>query len=87
MRFWSQVSVAHTCNPSWSGGRDQEDCGSRPAWANNSPDPILINLTKSTGGVVQGVGPEFKPQYCKKKNVILESEKIISSVFSFTVSP
>jgi hypothetical protein len=21
--------VAHTCNPSYSGGRDQEDCGSK----------------------------------------------------------
>jgi hypothetical protein len=21
---------AHTCNPNYSGGRDQEDCGSRP---------------------------------------------------------
>jgi hypothetical protein len=26
------------------------------------------NLHKNrTGGVTQGVGPEFKPQYCKKK--------------------
>jgi hypothetical protein len=25
--------VAHTCNPSYSGGKDQEDQGSRPAWA------------------------------------------------------
>jgi hypothetical protein len=23
--------VAHTCNPSYSGGRNQEDCGSKPA--------------------------------------------------------
>jgi hypothetical protein len=22
---------------------------------------------KRTGGMAQGVGPEFKPQYCKKK--------------------
>jgi hypothetical protein len=22
---------------------------------------------KRTGGVAQGIGPEFKPQYCKKK--------------------
>jgi hypothetical protein len=29
------------CNPSYSGGRDQEDHGSKPAWANNSRDPIL----------------------------------------------
>jgi glutamine amidotransferase-like uncharacterized protein len=24
-------------------------------------------LHKKGGGVAQGVGPEFKPQYCKKK--------------------
>jgi hypothetical protein len=23
----------HACTPSYSGGRDQEDCGSKPAWA------------------------------------------------------
>jgi hypothetical protein len=32
--------VAHTCNPSYS-GRDQEDLGLKPAWANSSRDPIL----------------------------------------------
>jgi hypothetical protein len=29
------VLVAHACNPSYSGGRDQEDCSSKPAWANS----------------------------------------------------
>jgi hypothetical protein len=24
-------------------------------------------ITKRAGGVAQGVGPEFKPQYCKKQ--------------------
>jgi hypothetical protein len=32
---------AHACNPSNSGGRDQEDHGSKPAWANNSTRPYL----------------------------------------------
>jgi hypothetical protein len=36
----SQVPVAHTCNPSYSGGRDQEDHGSKPAHANSLRDPI-----------------------------------------------
>jgi hypothetical protein len=36
-------TVAHTCNPSYSGGRDQEDHGSKPAWVNSSQDPILKN--------------------------------------------
>jgi hypothetical protein len=40
----SWVPVAHTCNPSCSGGRDPEDHGSKPAWGNNSQDPISKKL-------------------------------------------
>jgi hypothetical protein len=36
--YW--VLVAHICNPSYSGGRDQEDCGSKPGQANNWRDPV-----------------------------------------------
>jgi hypothetical protein len=36
-----QAPVAHACNPSYSGGRDQEDLGSKLAQANSSRDPIL----------------------------------------------
>jgi hypothetical protein len=62
----SQELMAHTCNPSYS-GRDQEDQGSKPAQANNSRDFILKKTItrKRAGGVAQGVGPEFKPQYHK----------------------
>jgi hypothetical protein len=35
------VMVAHTCNPSYSGGRDQEDHGLKPDWANSPRDPIF----------------------------------------------
>jgi hypothetical protein len=31
-------SVVHTCNLINSGGRDQEDQGWKPAWANSSRD-------------------------------------------------
>jgi hypothetical protein len=60
--------VAHTYNPSYSGHRDQEDHGSKPAQTNRSRDPILKNpITKNwAGGVPQGEGPEFKPTYHKK---------------------
>jgi hypothetical protein len=37
------VTVVHTCNPSYSGGtdqEDQEDHGSKQAGANSSQDPI-----------------------------------------------
>jgi hypothetical protein len=62
------VPVAHSCNPSYSGGRDEEDHGSKPAQANCSKDPISkIPSQKRAGGVAQGVGPEFKPQYQEKK--------------------
>jgi hypothetical protein len=33
--------VANTCNPSFQGGRDQEDHGSKPAQPNSSKDSIL----------------------------------------------
>jgi hypothetical protein len=64
---WAQV--AHTCNPSYSEGRDQEDHGFKSARASSSQDPISKNpITKNwAGGVAQGEGPEFKPQYHKKK--------------------
>jgi hypothetical protein len=35
----SQASVAHVCNPSYSGRRVQEDCSSNPVQANSSQDP------------------------------------------------
>jgi hypothetical protein len=35
--------VAHAYNPSYLGGRDQEDQSSKPAWANSSGDPISKN--------------------------------------------
>jgi hypothetical protein len=58
--------VTHACNPSYSGGRDQEDHGSKSAWAKSSRDPFskkntLHTHTKRVGGVAQGVDPEFKP--------------------------
>jgi hypothetical protein len=56
----SRAPVAHTCNSSYSGGRDQEDHGSKPARANSSRDPISKNPSQK--GLV-----EFKPQYHKKK--------------------
>jgi hypothetical protein len=44
---------------------DQEDCGLKLPWANSLWDPISKKKSqKMAGGVTQGVGPEFKPQYC-----------------------
>jgi hypothetical protein len=51
--------VAHACNPSYSGGRDQEDHSLKPAQASSSRDPVLKkNLhRKRAGEVAQGVDP------------------------------
>jgi hypothetical protein len=46
LRKYSWTLVAHICNPSYSGGREQEGCGSKPAWANSSQDPILKKTIK-----------------------------------------
>jgi hypothetical protein len=39
-RNGNHVLMAHVCNPSYSGGRDQEDRSLKPAWGNSSQDPI-----------------------------------------------
>jgi hypothetical protein len=61
--------VAHTYNPSFWGGRDQEDYSLKPApckefvwhYLEKNPSPA------KAGGVAQGAGPEFKLQYYEKK--------------------
>jgi hypothetical protein len=57
--------VAHTCNPNYSGGRDQEDRGSNPAQANSSVRPYLKKTLQKKELVewLKVVDPEFKPQY------------------------
>jgi hypothetical protein len=66
--------VAHACNSNYTGGRGQEDCRLKPAWANSSVRPYLKKKKKKknqhknrAGALAQGGGSEFKPQYCKKK--------------------
>jgi hypothetical protein len=67
----SWAPVAHAYNPSYSGGRDQEDSGSRLVQANSWWDLILKKpITKERADeVAQGVGPEFRPQFAKNKNL------------------
>jgi hypothetical protein len=38
------VLVAHAYNPGYSGGRDLEDSGLKPAQAKSLQEPILKNL-------------------------------------------
>jgi hypothetical protein len=44
--IYNWAPVAHVCNPSYSGGRDQEDHGSKPAWVNSSMRPYLKKKKK-----------------------------------------
>jgi hypothetical protein len=43
------MPVAHTYNPSYSGGRDQEDPGLKAAQADSSRDPISKKPTTEKG--------------------------------------
>jgi hypothetical protein len=70
----SWVPVAHAYNPSYSGGRYQDDCGLKPARANSSWDPILkISFTK------KGLVEWFKRKVLssskkrKRKRIVLKS--------------
>jgi hypothetical protein len=49
----SQEPVAHTYNPSYSGGRDQEDRSSKPVWANSSQDPISKKTHHKEKGLME----------------------------------
>jgi hypothetical protein len=53
--------VAHTCNPSYSGGSDQEDVVQSQSRQIVPQDPISkkkIPSQKGTGGVAQSIGPQ-----------------------------
>jgi hypothetical protein len=59
--------VAHACNPSYSGGRDQED--SKPAQANSLQDPISKEPNTKTGleEWLKWYCPQSCPSIAKKK--------------------
>jgi hypothetical protein len=68
--------VAHTCNPSYSGGRDQENCSSSQPGEIAHETLSQKTLHKNrTAGVAQGEGPEFEPQYHKKMKERKEGRK------------
>jgi hypothetical protein len=51
----------------------REDCGSKPAQAKKLVRPYLEKTLhkKRADGVARGAGPDFKPQYHKKKVKII----------------
>jgi hypothetical protein len=58
------TQVAHTCNPTYLRGRDQEVHQPGRKFKRFYLEKKLSQ--KRAGGVAQNVDPEFKPQYCKK---------------------
>jgi hypothetical protein len=71
--FGSWVLVAHTCNPSYSGGTDQEDRSLKPAPSKQLVTPYLDKTRHKKGLVewLQGVGAQKKK---KKKSMVLGIE-------------
>jgi hypothetical protein len=63
------VPVAHACNPSYSGCR--ENPGLKPARANIFARPYLKKtlLKKRVGRMAQGIGLKFKSQDHKKRKI------------------
>jgi hypothetical protein len=49
----SWALVAHDCNPSYAGGRDQEDQSSKLAGGNSSWDPISKKKKNHKKGLVE----------------------------------
>jgi hypothetical protein len=67
-----QALVAHTCNCSYSGGRDQEDRGSKPTRANSSArpypkKPFTIGLVEWVKVKPLSSGPSTTKKKKKKK--------------------
>jgi hypothetical protein len=60
--------VAHACNPSYSGGRDQEAQGLKPAQANSLRDPISKRpITKGLVEWLKVKALSSSPSTAKKK--------------------
>jgi hypothetical protein len=71
--------MARSCNPSYSGSRDQKDCSLKPAQTNSSQDLISKKnpSQKWADGVAQGVGLEFSAMWPKKQSVNQLSQTLI----------
>jgi hypothetical protein len=66
----SQALVAHTCNPSFLGGRHQENHSSKPAQVNSLLDPISKKKKITKNGVPEWLkvkAPSSNPGTGKKK--------------------
>jgi hypothetical protein len=65
--YLSWVPVAHACNLSYSGGRDQEDHGSKPVLTNSMQDPISKTTHHKKGLAEWLKALSSSPRTTKKK--------------------
>jgi hypothetical protein len=62
-----KAPVAHACNRSYSGGRNQEDTSLKPAQTKKFTRPTQKTLHKNRAvGVDEGEGPEFQAPVLQK---------------------
>jgi hypothetical protein len=67
--------VAHTCNPSYSRGRDQEDRGTKSAQANSSrPHLIKTHHKKELVELLKVKALSPSPGTKKKKNIKIKNK-------------
>jgi hypothetical protein len=66
--------MAHSCNPSYLGGRDQEDRSSKPVPANGLQDSISKNSIAKIGLIewLNVKALSSSPRTAKKKRTILK---------------
>jgi hypothetical protein len=75
-KYVSWALVAHACNSSYLGGRDQKDGGSRPAQTNSLRDPIskIPNIRKSWWSGSSGRTPAYE---------ILSSSPSVAKIYMY----
>jgi hypothetical protein len=86
--------VSHACNSSYSGVRDQENHGSKPAQANSSQDAAwkIPNTNKGWQSGSNGSLPskhetlDFKPQYHSPKINQLINNKIKGDIHAYSTT-
>jgi hypothetical protein len=81
--WYSQTPVAHTYNPNYIGGRDQEDHSSKPAQANSSQDPFSKNpITRKgwCGGARCRPWVEVPVPQKRKENMVYLHYRVYSSI-------
>jgi hypothetical protein len=84
-RSWALV--AHACNPSYSGSRDQEDHVLKPAWESSSQDPILKKpITKKKRVQLVGYLPSNCETQSSNHSITKKKKKKKSYLFIFCLT-